>query len=82
MQHAFNFMRGTAEWQRGYPIYVNGSRLLLETALDYTTDGSFDLPVCISGRTVQIAFSRGTLIASFSPISNSKFDVWPLSEHE
>lgn len=34
-RHAYNFMRGTAEWQQPYPVNVAGEELWLRTALAY-----------------------------------------------
>jgi methionyl-tRNA formyltransferase len=62
-QRAFNFMRGTGEWQRAYPIISAGQRFLLKQALFYSSHEVLDQPYRLWGDQIDIQFSPGVLRA-------------------
>lgn len=62
-RRAFNFMRGTAEWGRPYPVEAGGARLELAAALSYTEVGVLGAAYERSGRDVRIQFAAGVLHA-------------------
>jgi methionyl-tRNA formyltransferase len=61
-RHAYNFMRGTAEWGQPYPVDVAGERLLLTSALTYIRE-VLGRPYARENDMVQIQFSPGVLQA-------------------
>lgn len=63
VQHAFNFMRGTAEWQRPYPISVAGRTLYLQHALAWSPEEQREALQLVDNR-AHIAFAGGTLTAT------------------
>jgi len=62
-RRAFNFMRGTAEWGRPYPVTVAGDELQLATALAYTAGTTLTEPGIRQGKDVFIRFTPGVLQA-------------------
>lgn len=63
-QRAFNFMRGTAEYARPYPLQTNKQTIQLTEALAYEPDGVLgDVGVRGNGREVRIQFNPGILYA-------------------
>ncbi len=62
-QQAFNFMRGTDEWQRSYPIEAAGRRFMLKQALLYSSREVLDRPYRLLGEQIDIQFSPGVLRA-------------------
>jgi methionyl-tRNA formyltransferase len=62
-QRAFNFMRGTNDWQRSYPIEVAGRRFTLKQALFYSSHEVLDQPYRLWGDQIDIQFSPGVLRA-------------------
>lgn len=62
-QRAFNFMRGTNDWQRAYPIEVAGQRFTLKQALFYSSHEVLDQPYRLWGDQIDIQFSPGVLRA-------------------
>ncbi len=60
-QRAFNFMRGTAEWARPYPVLVGGQEVVLRTAVSFDPHQTLPQPMVWQGRTVSIQFSPGVL---------------------
>jgi methionyl-tRNA formyltransferase len=62
-QSAFNFMRGTNDWQRTYPIEVAGQRFTLKQALFYSSHEVLDQPCRLFGDQIDIQFSPGVLRA-------------------
>ncbi len=62
-QRAFNFMRGTNEWQRLYPIEIAGRRFMLKQALFYSGGEVLDQPLRLLGEQIDIQFSPGVLRA-------------------
>ncbi|MCL4266649.1 MAG: hypothetical protein KJ069_25870 [Anaerolineae bacterium] len=65
-RRAFNFMRGTAEWARPYPITVAGRELVLRTAVSYDHAQMLPEPLVWHGRTVSIQFNLGVLVTAVS----------------
>ncbi len=61
-RHAYNFMRGTAEWGQPYAVEVAGEQFWLSTALSYTRDALGE-PYVREGDVVQIQFTPGVLQA-------------------
>ncbi|MFN8489773.1 MAG: formyltransferase family protein [Caldilineaceae bacterium] len=62
-RHAFNFMRGTAEWQQPYPITVASEQFLLAAALSYTPRDTLAQPFMLDGETIHIQLTPGVLHA-------------------
>ena len=62
-RHAYNFMRGTAEWGQPYAVDVDGEQFLLATALAYNPRDSLDRPFVRDHDMVQIQFTPGVLQA-------------------
>ena len=62
-QRAFNFIRGTNEWQRAYPIEVTGQRFNLRQALFYSSHEILGQPYRLLGEQIDIQFSPGVLRA-------------------
>jgi methionyl-tRNA formyltransferase len=62
-QRAFNFMRGTNEWQRAYPIELTGQRFMLKQALFYSGHEVLGGPYRLLGEQIDIQFSPGVLRA-------------------
>jgi methionyl-tRNA formyltransferase len=62
-QRAFNFMRGTNDWQRSYPIEVAGQRFALKQALFYSSREVLDQPYRLFRDQIDIQFSPGVLRA-------------------
>ena len=60
-QRAFNFMRGTAEWQQPYPLQIGDTHVMLTHALDYEPDAQQSTPFAQSGAIVTIQFQPGIL---------------------
>jgi len=65
-RRAFNFMRGTAEWGRPYRIEVNGERLVLKSAISFSTTEVLSAPVIRSSGEVWIQFNPGVLRTELS----------------
>ncbi|VAW40720.1 Methionyl-tRNA formyltransferase [hydrothermal vent metagenome] len=57
-QRAFNFMRGTRNWERPYSIQVNGEIVWMETAVSYQS---------IAQQPQPIIYHRGSIFLQFSP---------------
>lgn len=62
-RRAFNFMRGTADWRRPYPLTIAGRTLLLREALAFDATAVQAQPVHRSGQTLTIQFYSGVLTA-------------------
>jgi methionyl-tRNA formyltransferase len=62
-RRAFNFMRGTAHWQRPYTVSVASETIRLRTALAYTAAGELGALYRVDGRQVRIQFKPGILTA-------------------
>jgi methionyl-tRNA formyltransferase len=62
-QRAFNFMRGTSDWQRSYPIEIAGQHFTLRQALFYVSQEVLDQPYQLLGDQIDIQFSPGVLRA-------------------
>jgi methionyl-tRNA formyltransferase len=62
-RRAFNFMRGTAEWGRPYPLNAGGRRFRLTHAENYTLEETLTHSVVQTGDVLRIRFSPGALIA-------------------
>ncbi len=76
-RRAYNFMRGTAEWMRPYPVWVDGKMLHLGSALAYSEEEHLSAPweqvelegtelEWMDGRVVRIQFTPGVLTAVLS----------------
>ena len=62
-RHAFNFMRGTGNWERPYPIQVEGRTVWLETAVAFAPDQQLFRPIVWQKEGVQVQFTPGVLTA-------------------
>ena len=62
-QRAYNFIRGTSDWQRPYPIEVAGQRFNLKQALFYAGHEVLDQPYRQWGDQIDLQFSPGVLRA-------------------
>ncbi len=60
-RRAFNFMRGTDDWGRPYPVTIGGKTRRLATAVSYEADGALDESVVVDGRDVWVQFQPGAL---------------------
>ncbi len=73
--HAFNFMRGTAEWQHPYPLHHDGHTYLLHTAIAHAEHATIAPPVQVSAAEISIQFAPGVLSATLQPTSNQRMAV-------
>lgn len=62
-RRAFNFMRGTSEWGRAYPIEIDAERWALRRAVAYTVDERLNRAYVLSGDEIAIQFNPGVLRA-------------------
>ncbi|MCP4361794.1 MAG: hypothetical protein GY796_27600 [Chloroflexi bacterium] len=62
-QRAFNFMRGTQEWARPYPVNVAGEEVWLRTAVACHPRQAQSRPFIRQSKAVSIQFSPGVLVA-------------------
>jgi methionyl-tRNA formyltransferase len=62
-RRAFNFMRGTAEWNQPYVIEVAGGEVVVRTAVAYYEDKVLDQPLVENGRDLWVQCSPGVLHA-------------------
>lgn len=62
-RRAYNFMRGTFEWGRPYPLDIGGRHLRLTQACSYAPEETLAHPVVHEGNTLRIQFSPGVLVA-------------------
>lgn len=62
-QHAFNFMRGTAEWQQPYQFATGARTIRLTHALDYAPEGKLAKPFVQAQGVAAIQFQPGVLRA-------------------
>lgn len=63
-RHAFNFMRGTANWERPYPIQVGGRTVWLATAVSFAPNAHLPQPIVIEEPLRHVQFSPGVLSAT------------------
>jgi methionyl-tRNA formyltransferase len=63
-KRAFNFMRGTAEWEVPYQIQGDGFELLVRSAIAFHGQGEMDVPIVRQGTESWIQFKIGILHAS------------------
>ena len=63
-QHAFNFMRGTAEWGMPFALEAEGARWLLKHALRVAPAGELGAPWQRDGDVLHVQFAPGVLTAS------------------
>ena len=62
-RRAYNFMRGTADRRRPYPIQIAGRREMLAVADHFAADLVLDRPSVRHGRNILIRFNPGILYA-------------------
>lgn len=74
-RRAFNFMRGTAEWDQPYRITLPGQSYLLHRALRYSATGSLADPVTIQDGELAIQFSPGVLYANRYSSGKQRFPL-------
>ncbi len=60
-RRAFNFMRGTYDWGRPYPVTVAGQTFQLQEAQGYEPDAVLEKPLLHDDRNVWIQFSPGVV---------------------
>lgn len=63
-RRAFNFMRGTADWQRPFPLTIAGRTLLLRKALAFDGEATQPEAVVTRNGTLSIRFRQGVLLAT------------------
>ncbi len=63
-QRAFNFMRGTAEWQMPYLLHQGDNTVLLHTAVSLQYDAQQTTTIQREGDLLSIQFKDGLLLAS------------------
>ncbi len=62
-RRAFNFMRGTAEWRRPYPLAIGDEEVLLKHALDFRPHHQLPTIVIQEAKAMHIQFALGVLVA-------------------
>jgi methionyl-tRNA formyltransferase len=62
-RRAFNFMRGTVEWNQPYIVEAGEERVTLRSAVAYTAGGTLDRPLVRRERDVWLQFTPGILHA-------------------
>ncbi|HEX9370936.1 MAG TPA: formyltransferase family protein, partial [Roseiflexaceae bacterium] len=62
-RHAFNFMRGTAEWGQPYLVAVDGADLALAAAIGYDAGAVLGAPYVHMGDEVRVQLAPGVLRA-------------------
>lgn len=70
--HAFNFMRGTDQWQRPYCITIDKKLLYLAAATAFSPNYPLTQTYTIENGIVSIKFKQGVLRASLSDINSNK----------
>ena len=60
-RHAFNFMRGTAEWKQPFHIYGPDSDITARFAIEFDPEAKIKRALKWNGRDVTIQFNPGTL---------------------
>jgi methionyl-tRNA formyltransferase len=65
-RHAFNFIRGTEEWGRPYPVVVGDERILLSSAIGFRHHGELGRTITRAGKQVWLQFNPGVLQATIS----------------
>lgn len=63
-RRAFNFMRGTQEWGRPYPIEIGDEALALRSAVSYSDSRTLPSPILYTNDEAWIQFNPGALRAS------------------
>jgi methionyl-tRNA formyltransferase len=61
-RHAFNFIRGTAEWGQPYPVAVGGESFMLAQALGYDLAATLSTPFERDGRVLRVQCAPGVLV--------------------
>lgn len=62
-RRAFNFMRGTSEWEQPYRIVIDDQRFLIEGAIAWSPAATIKELFQIDGNVITIKFSQGLLKA-------------------
>ncbi|MCB8980515.1 MAG: hypothetical protein H6657_24140 [Ardenticatenaceae bacterium] len=62
-RHAYNFMRGTTNWERPYSVQVDGRRVWLKTAVAFDPEGHLPQPMIRQDGAVLLQFAPGILTA-------------------
>jgi len=62
-QHAFNFMRGTEDWNMPYNVHIGGKNLRLESAIAYSPAGAMEEDYSVDEHLVFVRFAQGVLQA-------------------
>ena len=62
-RHAFNFMRGTAEWGQPYPLAAGGTELTLAAAISYDAGATLEQAYVPTGDEVWVRLAQGVLRA-------------------
>lgn len=65
-RRAFNFMRGTSDWGRPYPVRAGDENVLLGRALGYDPTARLPAPLVRLGDRARLQFSPGVLIATIA----------------
>jgi methionyl-tRNA formyltransferase len=65
-RHAFNFMRGTMNWNRPYFVQVKDERIWLKTAVAFEPETRLSQPMTRQENSVLLQFSPGVLQATLS----------------
>ena len=63
-RHAYNFMRGTAEWHQPYTVHIDDKEYVLLDALAYDEEGRMSEAFSVQGSHLSIQFSPGILHAT------------------
>jgi len=60
-RRAFNFIRGTDEWECAYEIIIEQERFAIQSALSYSAQHELGKPYTLIGRELWVQFSPGVL---------------------
>lgn len=72
-QHAFNFMRGTAEWQQSYRVLHGDRPTAVNVALSYDATRLLPQPVLRQDDQIAIQFTPGVLYATSDQMAGQRF---------
>ena len=76
-RHAYNFMRGTAEWQQPYSVLVNDRPYTLTAALGYSATATLPHALVEEGNELAIQFQPGVLYATHA--GNPRISLDPIT---
>lgn len=75
-RHAFNFMRGTADWQRPYFVTIGDRKIGLRHAIAYQPQQKPGQPIVTGSDHLAIRFADGVLLATKSTSSTQRISSY------